>query len=340
MPTNLVAQTLRGGLFTRIVGRQVRYFGQLPSTMDEAARLAQAGAPEGTVVVAETQTASRGRLGRVWVSQPGNLYLSVVFRPSLATLPLLSSLGAVAVVRAIRAVGGVNPGLTPRLKWPNDVLLDVKKVAGILVESAIQGEQVSYAVLGIGINVSLEVEEISPDPPKSRLPAPSTGSGLRLYERGEGTTPPDPSPCQGEGPAAPSPVPRGKAGMGGLLPHATSLNAVAGREVARDALLRSLLEELDRLHLELGQEGGKVMAQWRELLDTLGQRVSVIAAGQRLEGLAEDVDDLGNLLLRQDDGQVVTVTAGDVTLSGQDFPHASPLPRRGLPQKCHSEESR
>jgi BirA family biotin operon repressor/biotin-[acetyl-CoA-carboxylase] ligase len=269
--------------------------------MDEAARLAEDGAEEGTVVVAETQTASRGRMGRTWLSQPGNLYLSVVLRPSLQALPFLTSLGAAAVVRAIRQAAG----LEPRLKWPNDVLLSGRKVAGVLVETALHGDQVRHAILGIGINVELEPSQESPLTP--------------LYERGEGTAP----RFLGEEQSSP-PLQRG---VGGIS-HATSLNAQAGRQVPRDALLRSLLHALDRLYIELGRELGRpglagagspprLLVEWRGLLDTLGQRVAASGPQGRCTGVAEGVDGLGNLLLRLDDGRLITLTAGDVTLAGR-----------------------
>ena len=152
MAGNVVSATLRGGLFTRIVGRRLLYFQEIPSTMDEAARLAEQGAEEGTVVVAENQTAGRGRQGRTWVSRGGNLYFSIIFRPAPDVLPLISMLAGVAAARAIRRV----TALDPRLKWPNDVMLHGKKVAGILVESVVRGDRADYAVLGIGINVSLD----------------------------------------------------------------------------------------------------------------------------------------------------------------------------------------
>ena len=145
MTTNLVAETLRGGLFTRLVGKRLLYFQEVSSTMDEALRRAERGTDEGTVVVAETQTASRGRHGRAWVSRSGNLYLSIVLYPDLATLPHLNSLCGVAVVRAITHISG----LKPRIKWPNDILLDGKKVAGILVESAIAGSAVRSAIIAL-----------------------------------------------------------------------------------------------------------------------------------------------------------------------------------------------
>ena len=159
MPS-LVTSTLRDGLFTHVVGRQILYFNELNSTMDEAARLAEEGAGEGTVVIAERQTAGRGRQGRSWVSQPGNLLFSIVFRPEIDKLPYISMIGGVAVARAILKA----TGLSPKIKWPNDIMLDGKKAAGVLAESAIAGDTVCYAVLGLGINVALNVassEEIS-----------------------------------------------------------------------------------------------------------------------------------------------------------------------------------
>ncbi len=261
MAANLVAATLRGGLYTRVVGRRIMFFQNLGSTMDEADRHGAAGVVDGTVVVAETQQASRGRFGRTWVSQPGNLYFSVVFYPNLKALPLLSPLAGVAVVRAIAKT----TGLRPRIKWPNDVLVGGKKVAGILVESVISGEEVRYAVLGIGVNVALDPEA-----------------------------------------------------LGELSATATSLNAAAAREVSREDLLRRLLQELDGLYLAL-RKGESPIEEWRGLLDTLGCRI-IASAGREspagiAEGLAEGVDDLGNLQLRLDDGQLVTLTTGDVTLA-------------------------
>lgn len=148
--SNLVSRTVREGLYTHVVGRRILYYPELGSTMDEAARLATQHADEGTVVIAEVQTAGRGRQGRSWVSRPGNLLLSVLFRPDISQLPYVSVIGGLAAARAVRKVAG----LDTRIKWPNDLMLDGNKVAGILAESAIEGESVCYAVLGIGINVA------------------------------------------------------------------------------------------------------------------------------------------------------------------------------------------
>jgi len=257
MAVNLVAATLRAGLYTRVVGRRIMFFQNLGSTMDEADRHGAAGVIDGTVVVAETQQASRGRFGRTWVSQPGNLYFSVVFYPTMQALPLLSPLAGVAVVRAIAKT----TGLQPRIKWPNDVLVGGKKVAGILVESVILGEECRHAVLGIGVNVALSQEA-----------------------------------------------------LGELSATATSLNAATAGEVPREDLLRRLLQELDGLYLSL-RKGESPIDEWRGLLDTLGQRITVSSGKESPTGIAESVDDMGNLQLRLDDGRLVTLTSGDVTLA-------------------------
>lgn len=127
----------------------------MASTNDEAKRLASDGAPEGTVVVAETQTAGRGRRGRVWASPKGNLYVSMILRPRIepAAAPPLAPAMGLAVALAIEDVAP----LTAELKWPNDVLVGGKKVAGVLTESVIAGGKLSAVIVGIGVNVGVEL---------------------------------------------------------------------------------------------------------------------------------------------------------------------------------------
>ena len=127
--------------------------------MDEARRLAEAGEPEGTVVVAEEQSAARGRFDRVWISQRGvNVLFSVVLRPDRAQLPQVNMAATLAVSRAVEWTSG----LTPSIKWPNDVRLGGRKVSGILVESEVRGNDVAHAVAGIGINVNFDTS-VSPE---------------------------------------------------------------------------------------------------------------------------------------------------------------------------------
>lgn len=121
--------------------------------MDVAKRAARDGAPEGTIVVADEQTAGRGRLQRQWLSPPGSgIALSIILRPSLAHLRRLTMVASLAAVHAIQEV----TGLEARIKWPNDVLLRGRKVCGILIDSDLQGEKVEAAIIGLGLNVNLE----------------------------------------------------------------------------------------------------------------------------------------------------------------------------------------
>jgi BirA family biotin operon repressor/biotin-[acetyl-CoA-carboxylase] ligase len=140
------------------------------STNDEAARLADAGAPEGTVVWSREQTGGRGRRGRHWASPLGNLYSSTILRPDCAA-PRAAELGFVA---ALAVADIVPPGRALRVKWPNDVLVDGGKVAGILLESAIaQTGQVQHVVAGIGVNVGF-----APELPEMRYRGAALGGSV------------------------------------------------------------------------------------------------------------------------------------------------------------------
>jgi BirA family biotin operon repressor/biotin-[acetyl-CoA-carboxylase] ligase len=131
----------------------VRWLARVDSTQQVARDLARAGAAEGTAVVAEEQTAGRGRLGRPWHSPPGeNLYCSVVLRPPLAPgeVPQIALVAGIAVAAAVEEVTGRRPAI----KWPNDVLLDGKKVAGILTEMESEIDRVHHVIAGIGVNLN------------------------------------------------------------------------------------------------------------------------------------------------------------------------------------------
>jgi BirA family biotin operon repressor/biotin-[acetyl-CoA-carboxylase] ligase len=131
----------------------IEHFETLASTSDRAKELLRSGAPEWTVVLADVQTAGRGRQGRSWYSPPGNLHLSVLLRPRLAPerAGLVPLMGGVAVAEAIASLG-----LDARLKWPNDVLVGGRKLAGILAEGVSAAEAVEAVVLGIGVDVALD----------------------------------------------------------------------------------------------------------------------------------------------------------------------------------------
>lgn len=144
-------------LRTESMGRVIHYFEALDSTNQTAYQLALAGAKEGEVVIAESQRKGRGRLGRQWFSPPFlNLYLSLILRPpiSLQKAPLMTLVAAVATFDAIARF----PDLKPSIKWPNDILIDHRKVAGILNELHSEADRVHFIILGVGVNLNLQRE--------------------------------------------------------------------------------------------------------------------------------------------------------------------------------------
>lgn len=143
---------LRAALPIKGMGAPLYYFPSLGSTNDHAKQLAAQGAPHGTLVTADEQTAGRGRMRRRWVTKRGSgLAISMVLRPAGAAssaVGLFSGLGALAVVQGLEGLG-----LSPQIKWPNDVLQEGRKVAGVLAEAAWQSGEVEHVVLGMGVNV-------------------------------------------------------------------------------------------------------------------------------------------------------------------------------------------
>jgi len=141
-------------LNTHIVGRSILYYSSLPSTMDIARKMAREGVSEGTVIVAGEQTSGRGRMGRTWYSTPGSsISLSAILRPDVSQLPQLNMAAGLAIVRTIQKL----TPLKPAVKWPNDILINGKKVSGILVENIFDGSRIRASIVGIGLNVSLDV---------------------------------------------------------------------------------------------------------------------------------------------------------------------------------------
>jgi len=155
----LTPETVGRDLGTRFMGQRVVCYETIASTNDAAKQLAVEGASEGTVVIAEEQTAGRGRHGRRWFAPAGSsLLVSSILRPSLspAELPLLLMASALAVAQAIEE----STGLLVNLKWPNDILLGNRKTGGVLIETGLSGEDVDYAVIGTGLNVNADMATI------------------------------------------------------------------------------------------------------------------------------------------------------------------------------------
>ena len=256
------ARALERALNGLPLGQPLHFFAAIGSTNDEARRLAEAGAPEGTLVVANEQTAGRGRAGRAWQTPRGAaLAASFILRPRLkpARLGRVTMLGGLATAEAIENV----TGRRTLLKWPNDVLMDERKVAGVLAESAIIGDRIAHVVLGIGINANA-------------------------------------------GPAGPVQYP------------AASLAEIIGRPVDRAGLLVALSRRLGRWYAEIGGEA--LQEAWQARLAWKGRQVTVQTGASVLEGLAQEVDADGSLILRLASGELAAVVAGDVSLRLADDP--------------------
>ena len=210
--------------------------GRVDSTQAIVFGLAVEGAPDRTVVVADSQAAGRGRLGRVWHDEPGeSLLCSILLRPRLAPaqLPMLSLTAAVAVAEALARAAG----LVPHLKWPNDVLVGGRKIAGILLETHLSAMPAPMS------RPTVPLPSMAPPQPIVAL-----GIGINVAQR---AFPPE------------------------LAERATSVH-LAGGKADRDGVLAALLEAFDAWRTRLEQEGfAPVRARWRALADTLGRRVSV-----------------------------------------------------------------
>jgi BirA family biotin operon repressor/biotin-[acetyl-CoA-carboxylase] ligase len=143
-----------------VVGCQIHYFEEVESTQNIARNLAAEGAPHGTVVIAETQSAGRGRMGRGWHSPPGvNLYTTIILRPKLA-MSEVPRLSLVAGVAAAEAIEDVAPGIV-QLKWPNDVWLKGRKAGGIIAEAVTdRAQRLDAVLLGIGLNLNLALDDV------------------------------------------------------------------------------------------------------------------------------------------------------------------------------------
>ena len=153
-PDRLLAPEIADGLGADFLGRSIHHFERVHSTQLIARRLGDTGSPEGTIVVAEEQTAGRGRMGRDYFSPPGGIWCSIILRPQLAPTSLqpIALAAGLAVARAIHQVCGIRP----TLKWPNDVLVRDRKVCGVLIEMSTEHDLVHYLVIGIGINANID----------------------------------------------------------------------------------------------------------------------------------------------------------------------------------------
>lgn len=279
VPDRLYAEELGRDLGTRWLAHEIHYYDAIDSTNRVAFDLARAGAVHGTAVVAEQQTAGRGRLGRAFFSPPhSNLYTSIVLRPKLTigeagTMILAAAIAVAETVvlftaeaKESRAEGPSDDVPEVEIKWPNDVLLRGLKTSGILMEMSAEATRVGYAILGIGVNLNV-----------------------------------DPADFPSE-----------------FRTTATSLQAHCGHPIDRVAFtqcLYGILEGVLDVHETRGFDS--LRGRFEALFRMPGRPVEVLDMnGSTLSGVARGIAGDGALLVERADGTTERVIAGDVTLSG------------------------
>ena len=250
-------------LHTRWAGKNPEYHDSLGSTNERARLLAEEGAPEGTLVVSDAQTSGRGRRGRSWASPAGkNLYFTLLLRPDFIPdkASMLTLVMALAVQKAIEEISGCKAGI----KWPNDIVLNGKKITGILTEMSVQNDRIDNVVIGVGVNV--KAQEFAPE----------------------------------------------------LADKAASLEGELGKSISRALLLEKIMEHferdyalfLKRLDLSL------LMKDYNACLINLGREVQVLEPAGAYNGIAEGINEKGELLVRLPDGRVKEIYAGEVSVRG------------------------
>jgi BirA family biotin operon repressor/biotin-[acetyl-CoA-carboxylase] ligase len=156
----IVINKIKEGLKTEFIGKEIYSFKEVDSTNTVAKFLAGAGTETGTVIIAEAQTKGKGRRGKKWESPIGGIWLSIILRPDISPskASLITLATGVAVAKVIRSLG-----IDARIKWPNDILINNKKVCGILTEANAKSGTVDYVVVGVGIDSNLKITNFPPD---------------------------------------------------------------------------------------------------------------------------------------------------------------------------------
>jgi BirA family biotin operon repressor/biotin-[acetyl-CoA-carboxylase] ligase len=254
---------LKDNLQTSIVGRELHTYESVLSSNETAYNLALAGAPEGTVVIADSQSGGRGRRGRSWSSPSGvNIYTSIILRPDIAPsrAPQLTLMSAVALSEVVAGTLADFPGINSKIKWPNDILLQDRKCAGILTEMKSAPSGVEFVVVGIGLNLNMRKETMDSS----------------------------------------------------IAELATSLFIESGREFSREAVAQYLYSKVESWYKKYLEDGfSPVQEAWNRLSGIKGRKVRAASGKGYEEGIALGVDGEGALLLENETGMVLKITAGD-----------------------------
>ncbi|WP_234121727.1 biotin--[acetyl-CoA-carboxylase] ligase [Clostridium hydrogenum] len=262
-PDLLTYDEIKDILNTRYIGRHIVYYDSIGSTNDEAKKLAiEDSCVDGTVVIAEEQTSGRGRFDRKWASAKYKcINMSIILKPNIEAynVALISSIAAAAVGMAIDECG-----MKAKVKWPNDIVVNWRKVCGILAEASGEMNRLNYVIVGIGINVNQESKDFSEE----------------------------------------------------ILDKATSIKIEKDKCVSRKMLLCSLLDKFEKLYDEFlkSENAERSLKYCKENSILIGRKIEVIRKNQITVAKAVDIDEMGALVVENENGVRERLISGEVSL--------------------------
>lgn len=264
MPDVPTYEELKDNLNTKYIGRKVLYFETIGSTNSKAKELASLGEKEGTVIIAEEQSMGRGRLGRAWSSPKyKGIWMSLILKPDIEPYyaSKITLVAAAAVARTL-----IDMGINIKIKWPNDLVLNKKKVCGILTEMSGEINKVNYIIIGIGMNVNIEEEEFSNE----------------------------------------------------LKNTATSLKVEYLKTFSRKEIAAKMLNNFEKLYEEFKNEKNikSSIKICRENSVLLGEDIKIISQNVVKKAKALDINDDGELVVQFEDGEIVNIISGEVSMRG------------------------
>lgn len=264
-PDALYPVEIKRNLKTEFIGKEIIYLDSVDSTNNYGKELASRGFNDGILIVAEEQTKGRGRLGREWISQKGKgIWMTIMLKPDLKP-DMASQVTLIAALSVLRGIKNVTD-IDVMIKWPNDLVINGKKVCGILTELGAEIDIINYLCVGIGINVNSEEDDFN------------------------------------------------KIGLN----TATSLKVTVGKTIDRKRLIVEILESFENLYKQFLQKGSidYMLEEYKKHLVNLGKEVKIILKNNEIKGIAEDVNSKGHLMVRLDNGHLMEVSSGEVSVRG------------------------
>lgn len=262
-PDKITAEEVASRMKTRWAGSKIEFLEKVDSTNNYAKKIAENGALSGTLVLTENQYGGRGRRGRIWENPPGSsIAMTLIVKPKLPPnhASMMTLVMGIAVARACREISGIDM----KIKWPNDIVAQGKKVCGILTEMSAEPDSIHYVVIGVGINVNIDAF------PKE------------------------------------------------LQEIAASLQSLTGKTFHRADLISKCMEEFEDCYQEFlkTEDLSRLMKEYNSLLINKDQKVCVMEPKGMYTGTALGVDANGELIVKKDSGETVSVYAGEVSVRG------------------------